>query len=308
MTAKKKFLFVVDVQGWAYDDAALNWKELLKDKYDIDIIYLSNYVYKEEPIFNYKFYSGILFFYHRAILSKLVIHTKIPKDKLIICINNEKWKENGSKFEYEKYLSKSKILVVCNETIRKEFEGIHNNILRVSQAIDPEVFKIQRKNFVSNRINDEIIVGWSGKSKNPIKNVDLIKEACIDANVKLTIAENLARDDLNKWYNTLDMVICNSYSEGGPLLILEAGACGLPIITTSVGLVPEIIKNGENGIIIPLNNKEALINAIKMLSNDIKLRETIGKNLNLEITKNWTYKARLHEIDTVLSFIDKKII
>ena len=40
---KKKILFVVDVPGWAYDDAAKNWKMLLKDDYDIDIFYLSKY-------------------------------------------------------------------------------------------------------------------------------------------------------------------------------------------------------------------------------------------------------------------------
>ena len=43
MANKKRILLIVDVRGWAYDDAAQNWKRRLAEEYDIDIMYLSDY-------------------------------------------------------------------------------------------------------------------------------------------------------------------------------------------------------------------------------------------------------------------------
>lgn len=39
----KRILFIVDKEGWAYDDAARNWRELLKKEYQCDILYLNKY-------------------------------------------------------------------------------------------------------------------------------------------------------------------------------------------------------------------------------------------------------------------------
>ena len=78
----------------------------------------------------------------------------------------------------------------------------------------------------------------------------LIKKACKDAGVNLSIKRDLSRKALNVWYNNVDMIVSASESEGGPMLLLEAGAVGLPVITTNVGLAREIIQHKKNGMII----------------------------------------------------------
>lgn len=307
---KHKFLFVVDVRDWAYDDAAKNWKKLLPE-YDIEILYLSDYPViktkedkvhgEKKSIFNHKKYTGILFFYHRTLVSARLKKTKIPKSKIILCINNEKWLDKGAIDEFKTYrMYNSKVLTACNNKVLNSFKGIHNKLFRLSQSVSINSFNINRKNHIHNRPKNKIIVGWSGNPNNKIKNINFIKNVCKKANVKLKIAHKLNRKQLNDWYNKIDIVIISSTSEGGPLALLESGACGVPVISTPVGLVTEIIKNGNNGIIIPKLDSDLFVKAIKELASNPQSRYVLGNNLRKEIISNWTYESRLHEIKKVL--------
>ena len=53
-----------------------------------------------------------------------------------------------------------------------------------------------------------------------------------------------------EFYQGLDACICTSRVEGGPHSLLEASACGVPVISTGVGLAPELIRQGHNGLLI----------------------------------------------------------
>lgn len=78
--------------------------------------------------------------------------------------------------------------------------------------------------------------------------------------------------------NEVDAFILPSYNEGLPISILEAMSYNLPIISTSVGGIPEILKNGYNGFLIRPGDKKALKNAILTLINNPSLRKEMGKH------------------------------
>ena len=335
----KRVLFIVDKPGWAYDDAAQNWKRLLSKEYKIDVLYLAEYngvrpdhrfyrLVKEyqdcaikgksadledltsernlflckgveaRPIFDHNNYDIIYFFYHRALCDSRLLATPIPLEKIVIAINNEKWTELGAANEYNIYMKGVGGIAVCNSFIEKSFKGLHPNIFRVSQSINKNVFF---KTGVNK--NKRFTVGWSGNYKNPLKNFELIRDAISDTKARFVYANNLSRKDLNIWYNSLDCVICASKSEGGPLMLLEAGAVGLPVITTKVGLAREII-NKNTGIFI--ENKETIISAAKVLMKDKAMANYISSNLQKEVLKNWTYEARISEVKGVLKELCRK--
>ncbi len=58
--------------------------------------------------------------------------------------------------------------------------------------------------------------------------------------------------EIPKWLNATDIFFLPSRSEGTPVSLLEALACGVPAITSSAGGIPDVIKNGENGILISI--------------------------------------------------------
>lgn len=75
-----------------------------------------------------------------------------------------------------------------------------------------------------------------------------------------------------------DLFLLPSLFEGLPLTLLEAMACGLPVISTPVSIAPEIIKNWNNGIIVPFKSPDAIADAVITLLSNTKLRETYAEN------------------------------
>jgi glycosyltransferase involved in cell wall biosynthesis len=341
---KKKILFVVDTRNWAYDDRAKTWRELLKNEYNIDILYLEDYVslkpsysfnrllkeyqnaalnsevvslkdltkYKKlfstignvpaGPIFDHKKYDGIYIFYHRALCDVRLLSTPIPFEKLAIAINNEKWTTDGAKKTYNTYLKGVRAISCSNDFILRNFENFHPNVFKVTQVVNPDIFKMQRNSCVTPRRGRQVIVGWSGNYTNKIKNFHLVVNACKRSKVRLLKARDLKRQELSKWYNKLDMVICASKSEGGPSLILEAGACAIPVITTPVGLSREIVLHEKTGLITDWD-EVAISDSINILANDRTLRARIAKSLHKRILNQWTYEKRVHEIRSMLKEI-----
>jgi len=72
-----------------------------------------------------------------------------------------------------------------------------------------------------------------------------------------------------------------------PYAILEACIAGLPIVSTNVGGIREIIKNEKNGLLVLPRNPEALAQAIKKLINEPDLREKLGQNAKIDVKQNF---------------------
>ena len=72
------------------------------------------------------------------------------------------------------------------------------------------------------------------------------------------------------------MVLPSSYGEGVPRSLIEAAACGLPIITTDAPGCREIVEEGVNGYLVPVRDAHALADAIRRLSANPTLRQSMG--------------------------------
>ena len=69
--------------------------------------------------------------------------------------------------------------------------------------------------------------------------------------------------ELERVYGGADCLLLTSNSEGWGMVVIEAGSYGVPTIMTDVGLAGEVVKDGENGIVIPVGDVSALRNAIE---------------------------------------------
>ncbi|UCE75376.1 MAG: glycosyltransferase family 4 protein [Methanomassiliicoccales archaeon] len=74
------------------------------------------------------------------------------------------------------------------------------------------------------------------------------------------------------------LFVLPSLSEGMPLTLLEAMSSGIPIVATKVGGIPEVVKNGENGILVPPGDSKELSKAILRLMENKTLSDELGKN------------------------------
>jgi glycosyltransferase involved in cell wall biosynthesis len=85
------------------------------------------------------------------------------------------------------------------------------------------------------------------------------------------------RTDVSDLLSAADFFALPSHTEGLPLSVLEAMAHGLPVVATPVGGIPEIVTEGESGILVPVDEPEALARTIARLVQDAGLRRSMGE-------------------------------
>jgi glycosyltransferase involved in cell wall biosynthesis len=71
-------------------------------------------------------------------------------------------------------------------------------------------------------------------------------------------------------------ILDNGDRDGLPNVLLEAMATGLPVVTTPISGIPEVVRNGENGLLVPERDPAALAGAIELLLQDTQLRQRLG--------------------------------
>jgi glycosyltransferase involved in cell wall biosynthesis len=79
------------------------------------------------------------------------------------------------------------------------------------------------------------------------------------------------------WYETFDAFVLPSLSEGTPMALLEAMAHGLPSVATAVGGVPQVVSDGENGLLVPSADRTKLCEAMRSLMTNAQLRAKLSE-------------------------------
>ena len=105
-------------------------------------------------------------------------------------------------------------------------------------------------------------------------------------------------NNMNDLYKKIHVSILPSYREGLPKGLLEAAACGKPIITTDVAGCRDVVINGKNGILVNPKNSDELFLAMKKMVRDKKIRLAMGKEGRNFIKENFllenTVKNLIH--------------
>lgn len=92
-----------------------------------------------------------------------------------------------------------------------------------------------------------------------------------------------------------------SYAENFPYALLEAMSVGLPVVTTPVGAIPELVEDGKNGFLITPGDHQALADSIIWLLQDPELRLRMG-NTNMTVIKNrYLPEIAFHRFDQIYS-------
>jgi glycosyltransferase involved in cell wall biosynthesis len=105
-----------------------------------------------------------------------------------------------------------------------------------------------------------------------------LEEFCAQQGVcSVKFLGNLSHRNLLECVSRSDVFALTSSEEGMPTAVVEALALGKPVVATRVGGIPEVVKDGENGILIPPKSPEHLANALERLLTDSELRIKLGK-------------------------------
>lgn len=105
----------------------------------------------------------------------------------------------------------------------------------------------------------------------------------LESRVELT--GPLTGEALYDRFRAADLFALPSHNEGIPAVLYEAGAFGLPVLTTPVGAIPDLVRDGVTGVLVPPGDVAALAAALERLAGDAALRGRLGAALREEVAR-----------------------
>jgi glycosyltransferase involved in cell wall biosynthesis len=149
-------------------------------------------------------------------------------------------------------------------------------------------------------------VGWAGSLANQGAGHRGVHEFIapavqkVGAELRLAVREEKwrGREEMLDYYRSLDVYVCASHSEGTPNPCLEAAACGLPVVTTRVGNMPELIRDGENGFFVERDVAD-IAEKLARLRDEPGLRERLGRAARAAV-EPWDWRRQAVRYDAML--------
>ena len=171
---------------------------------------------------------------------------------------------------------------------------------------------------------DRFVVGWVGRmtgvkrTDDVLESVARLREGGVDAAL-LLVGDGPDRDhveqraselgiirncfflgyqeDVSDWYQAFDTLILPSANEGTPVVVIEALASGCPVVATSVGGVPDVVREGIDGFLVPAGDVEALVERLAQLAADPELRSRMGEAGRESVPERYAVERLVGDID-----------
>ena len=99
------------------------------------------------------------------------------------------------------------------------------------------------------------------------------------------------RGSMERVMASFDVLVCPSVNEPFGRVIIEAMACGVPVVAARSGGIPEIITHGEDGLLFPPHDEVALADCLRQLLTDTVLRRTIAEQARITVERRFSLKT-----------------
>jgi sugar transferase (PEP-CTERM/EpsH1 system associated) len=183
--------------------------------------------------------------------------------------------------------SRHRIRVIVNGADLAKFESIDRGTARRALDLRPETFVIGTVGRLVPVKDQEILLGALARLRSggtdgialvagdgPL--FEALRARAAALGVEGAVRFLGRRDDVARVLAALDVFVLTSLSEGMPNSILEAMASGLPVVSTAVGGVCEVVDDGVTGIMTPAGDVQAIAGALSRFANDRALRRRMG--------------------------------
>lgn len=182
----------------------------------------------------------------------------------------------------------------------------------IPDGVDRSLFYPKKLDRFDNIATRDVIVGWVGNSTWG-ENVSFDKKGlrtiivpCVEqlqaegVGIRLLLADRRERQiphhEMVDYYASIDVLVCASEIEGTPNPVLEAMACGVPIISTDVGIVPDALGDQQRGFILAERSVYCLKDALQRLIRD-RTRFRVLSQENICQAELWDWKHQTAKFD-----------
>ncbi|MHA1756891.1 MAG: glycosyltransferase family 4 protein [Promethearchaeota archaeon] len=196
------------------------------------------------------------------IKKNLIKHNNLEADKISVCpVYIESFKYLDTNFHqsiFEKFKGKFIILSIGRLIKTKNYDLLINAAKEIKDKNSNVLF----------------LIGGDGPEKRHLE--DQIDKLKLHDNVK--ILGWVSRSELVNLFHICKFFILTSNHEGFGRVFIESLYCGKPIITTNTGIAGDVVINNYNGLVVPINNKTRLVEALQKLIENQKLLKKFEDN------------------------------
>lgn len=107
----------------------------------------------------------------------------------------------------------------------------------------------------------------------------------------VTLLDAVKNAELVEFYRHSECFVLPTYYEAFPKVVVEAMACGLPVVATETGGIPELVEDGETGLLMPFGSPEAIAKNLSLLLGDSSLRVAMGRRGRERVESSFTWHA-----------------
>lgn len=172
-----------------------------------------------------------------------------------------------------------------------QYPNLNKNISIIPNGVDVTTFDAIK---ADKSTNPSLI--WVG-SNHPSKGITILRQAIVkvrkkfpDLEARLISGGDLTGKALIKAYKKAHLFVLPSLAEGQPIALLEAWAAKLPVVATSVGDNPKMVKDGKNGFLVEPGNVVQLADAIQKILRARSKDITMGEAGYQMVKKHYTWK------------------
>lgn len=325
-----KIALVADVDNWAFANIARQVKRALSHEFDIDILYFSYFNNELQLLFALDGYDLIHFFW-RPDLRRVLVGTELSHAKMLGSesykglVERKLGRAALTTSVYDHLFLSDREIASFQDTFASvdaysvsslKLRDIYGQIKAyqppaavLQDGVDLHHFRpgnLQRFHADDQRA---LVIGWAGNSawKPSEDGVDYkglhsivrpalemirsrggkVVENFADRNVRFR-----SYDEMPDYYSTIDIYLCASLIEGTPNPVLEAMACGVPVVATDVGIVREVFGPLQSKYILSERSPAAMADAIYGLyENRDMLRALSEENLRSIVSWDWSTRA-----------------
>jgi len=327
--ARPKVALVVDTDSWAFWNISQQLRRHLGDRFEFRIIVCS-VIDNAIQVFLVARECDIIHVFWREYLGLLLepdckVHVewfggnytefleKVIKSSVVsTCIYDHlHLDEAGLRNRLPLFRDLVDAYYVGSERLRKIYAGLADfpdPLMVLEDGIDPELFypvNAQRFDRVGER---EVVIGWTGNSEwaaesGDIKGVRTILRPAVEQLIaeglplRLHLADRaeggpmIPHSQMVNYYGQIDVYICTSEFEGTPNPVLESMACGVPVISTDVGIVSQALGPQQKEFILKERSIECLKAAIGRLVSRPQLLGELSRE-NLDYIKPWHWQRK----------------
>ena len=292
-----RILVIVDAPGWAHDFKTRSLARVLHPDYEIVERFQNELTHTDLE------QSDLVLVYYWHQLSRMSVppaEIKRYREKLLcgICGHYEldgPMRESG----IDSLHQFGSAVFVNNLYLLREFKPLLNMpVFYTPNGVDTAFFR-PGPDRVASLTSGGFRAGWAGSLSNQGRELrgydDFIVPAvkCVEGIELMTAAREdqwRSPEEMREFYQSLDVYLCASRFEGTPNPCLEAAACGVPVVTTRVGNMPELISGGINGFLVD-RTVDDFASKLALLKDDLPLREEMRRAARAHIAA-WDWKLQ----------------